>query len=140
MSCPLCAHAWAAGLFDGEGCITLYSRKEVKRRLTWRIVLKVQMKDPQAIHRLKRLYGGYLTFDRRETGLFTTWCLPAAKEVQGVLELWLPWLLEKKAQAVSGIEFCKFRASRTHSQVYSEEEKRRCLRWEKRLKALKHGS
>lgn len=100
----------------------------------------MQMKDPQPPQKLKKIYGGYLTFERRETGVFTTWVLNSTKDIQLILELWIPWLLEKKAQAKSGVEFCQFMVNRGGRGVYSEGEIRRCLRWEKRLKALKHGS
>ncbi len=53
--------AWAAGIFEGEGCCTTSGHG--KRSF----VVSVSQKDPELLYRLKDLFGGAIRFYKRGT-------------------------------------------------------------------------
>jgi hypothetical protein len=97
------------------------------------------MKKKGPPRKLKSLYGGFLTTSKKPDGReFALWVKQGAGSIESILNTWIPFLLEKKAQAKVGVEFCRFLNSRRENEVYSPKEVERCLRWEKQMKDLKH--
>jgi len=98
---------YAAGLFDGEGCVGVYADK----RKHCIVRMSLGMTTPYAPSLFASLFGGHvkLTSYRRKKpdgGNYQPvycWCLTSAKAARALQEL-LPWLREKHAQAALAIE------------------------------------
>jgi hypothetical protein len=96
--------AWAAGFFDGEGCI---SRKKGGKR-TWRLVVQQNVRPPLEV--LERLFGGTLygpyTRQRSRDGVgqfsnpYYVWRLNTQADVLFALECMYPYLRVKGAEAL----------------------------------------
>lgn len=50
--------AWSAGLFEGEGCISLARQRNQRGRYQVWLVCFVRMVDPEPIQRLHQIWGG----------------------------------------------------------------------------------
>ena len=139
--CPLCVHAWAAGLFDGEGCITFYESTRRGGTKQWRLNLKITLKRPEPLRKMHTLYGGLLYTSVRKCGrTYQVWIVQSGAQAEVILKQWLPWLVEKRVQALVALDYCRFLSARKRGEVYSGKERARCSKWEKRLKALKHST
>ncbi len=136
--CDRCVHAWAAGLFDGEGCITLYSHKTAQGNRSWRVTLRVMIRRWEPVERLQALYGGLLTSSVKVKGTYPLWILQGKGPIAHTLMLWMPFLVEKKSQALVALEFLEFLGARHANGVYSKADQVRCERWERKMKDLKH--
>ena len=56
--------AWAAGLFDGEGCVSLRPRQRANQRTRgYELRVEASMTDQATIQRLQSLFGGTCRFD-----------------------------------------------------------------------------
>jgi hypothetical protein len=93
--------AWAAGFFDGEGCIIL--RKQVNKRLGWCsyvLSISVSNTDLRSLQKLEELFGSSVhrraPMVRRKP--IWDWRLDALKG-ERCLRLLLPWLVVKHEQA-----------------------------------------
>jgi hypothetical protein len=53
--------AWAAGFFDGEGCVLVSERKN---QTIYQLFVSVTQQDPTALHLLKQRFGGNVTPDK----------------------------------------------------------------------------
>jgi hypothetical protein len=93
--------AYAAGIIDGEGSISIVKNKDNRciRGYTYRLVIMVSMVTPEIPHWLHDLFGGRLATQRR---LYTThamdithWCLSARQSLK-FLQLILPYLKSSK--------------------------------------------
>lgn len=105
---------WAAGFFDGEGCVVLRRRKR-KCDWTWWpfnhvLSMHVAQTDPGPLGVLENLWGGGVVFDQRnydKTGrhrnLHRWQC--GSRICAGVLEEMLPFLVAKRPQAEVALEF-----------------------------------
>lgn len=103
-------------------------------------MLKITLKEQAPLVRIKALYGGSLYLGTRSWGsTYHIWAQQNTQDIGGVLEEWLPWLIEKQGQARVALEYYKFRSVRKESKVYSKGDRVRCERWERKLKSLKHG-
>jgi hypothetical protein len=107
--------AYAAGIIDGEGCISICQRAN---RLTYRATVVVQMCDPQAIEFLHKTFGGSLNFQRVQRQPNHRPCHAwgvAAKEASYVCRLLLPFLRVKRQQALNVIELQQIHAKITRN-------------------------
>jgi hypothetical protein len=107
--------AWAAGIIDGEGCVSMTrSYVGTNRRVTesFQIRLRVRMTDRPTIRRLHAMFGG--TFNahapqnpRTDKPSFLWAChdLVAAR----VLKRVLPYMLTKRRQGVLALRFVALR-------------------------------
>lgn len=98
---------WAAGFFDGEGCVFIMNEKNHHS-----LRLVVTQKYPSQLYVFQRLWGGYLHIRTVEHGkkCFCQWSL-AAKKGRVALEEMLPYLRGKKDQAELAIEYQKSRSA-----------------------------
>lgn len=98
--------AWAAGFFDGEGCIYLRNDKRDSR---WQLLLGLAQVDKAPLEDFQRIVGGvgYITKSHRGKGnQRSCWTWQAASKNAGdVVELLLPFLRVKQSQAVAALEF-----------------------------------
>jgi hypothetical protein len=100
------AHAWAAGIIDGEGCIHIRSQVQAILAVS---VTQSGVEVPEMLTRLRDLYGGSITRavyaggNRRPS---RTWSV-AARKAEALLLSVLPYLVEKRDQADIALEFRK---------------------------------
>lgn len=127
--------AWAAGLFDGEGCIDL---RQHSRKKAYGLRIRVSLKYPRPLWLLVSRYGGGIHKTKWQDGRAGwVWQLHTQREVGIALRAWLPWLAEKGPQAKVGLRFLEMASRRERRKVYSLSEQRRCAAWATKLKDLK---
>jgi hypothetical protein len=107
--------AYAAGLIDGEGCIGAYNTRpktDTVRAAFFQLTVRVAMKTPRPVEFLYALFGGarhiQLQKGPGKPGPYFVW---QARNVQAeeCLRRLLPYLVEKREQAVVALEFGEFR-------------------------------
>ncbi len=101
---------WAAGFFDGEGCITI--RKDVKRcekrkrglYANYFLLMTINHKSREALDKLKELFGGHLISFKLKGNLY--WRLTMGSEnAAEMMRTLLPYLLVKRQTAETCIRF-----------------------------------
>jgi hypothetical protein len=92
--------AWAAGIIDGEGCITISYRKKPG---VHQLVVKVCCVDDKMCPKLHEIFGGSLWVDKQQRH---SWAV-TGKRAGEVLEALRPYLVVKQDQADIGIEYAK---------------------------------
>ena len=96
--------AWAAGFFDGEGCVLLR-----KSRNTYVVRITVSQVNPAPIVKFKRLFGGHISEQKPKNKSWKEqwkWEQDAKSGVETLLQL-LPYLVVKRDVADLAIEFQK---------------------------------
>lgn len=98
--------AWAAGLFEGEGCFTLQRSRRIKsngEEVTYvQPVARVQSTDGDVVESIYRIVGFGVFWDvpRKENGLGTKlmyqWATNTAPETATVYHFFRPWLHERR--------------------------------------------
>lgn len=106
---------WAAGLIDGEGCISILRalirptklNRRVVARYSYTLNLSVGMVHRPTIERLQMLFGGYIRFrTTKQLNCRTSWEWSIrGQQAKEVLEKITPYLFTKKDEAVLGLEF-----------------------------------
>jgi len=116
---------YTAGLFDGEGCITIQVENPGGRRKspTHRLEAKITNKDFRLLNWLKHTFGGYICphhkFSTSSASPCWNWRI-ACKGAGKFLELVLPYLKSKTAQAQVAIAFSKLK--RNHRTKLTDEQ------------------
>lgn len=122
---------YAAGLFDGEGCITA-----AKTQWGIYILLQVKMTDESIIRLFHEKFGGnfYSIPEDRLTNRKAryVWRLYPSDCVLGVLDLMLPYLRVKREQAELAVSFLRLGGKRS---VYAKGER---IRIRSELMRLNH--
>lgn len=94
-------YAWAAGFFDGEGCVYIDRRKSAGMRAeSHSLHLSVGQKVKQPLELLVRLFGGSI----RQDTLIYRWHV-SGPTAANALRFMLPYLTLKKPQAELGLLF-----------------------------------
>ena len=97
---------WAAGFIDGEGCITINRKRNRNNKYGYDhgLVLKVAQKVPSPLEKLKLLFGGTLTYDKKKA--IHVWYLHG-KMCQEALTLMAPYLVHdnKKEEAQEALKY-----------------------------------
>jgi hypothetical protein len=94
--------AWAAGLFEGEGCITRQSSETRGGRRAGRLTLRLGMTDRDVIDRFQTavgvgmVYGPYTARTRPNQKPTYHWCVGDIEQIQGVLRSFWPWLGDRR--------------------------------------------
>lgn len=106
--------AWAAGLFDGEGCVCIErlrpQRKSGERSVKFRLRIRVNMTCLGAVLRLKKIMsqGWVNSRDRSDGGKrIHVWSCDGERSV-GVLKRMLPFLVVKSREAKLALKFMEF--------------------------------
>lgn len=101
--------AYLAGFFDGEGCIWINCSGN------YQLQIGVAQKYPAVLHRYVNLWGGKIY---NANGCHR-W-MPGARESEKVLRDLLPYLYEKKSQAILALMFLrrKKRKQLSHTQQF----------------------
>lgn len=111
--------AWAAGLFEGEGCFNAHRRADGK----FSVQARLAMTDEDVVRRFADVIGVGCVYGpmARGPGRQATydWSLGDAREVRAVITLLLPWLgSRRKAKALEVAEIAATigpkHADRTH--------------------------
>ena len=111
MACDDCKFAWAAGIIDGEGTVTIYQhhpRPQHPHGATQPLVA-VETTAQEIAERFKLMFGGIIYHIPQRTGRKLEawrWQVTGVK-VTPVLERILPWLTVKRAHAQLLIDFWK---------------------------------
>ena len=90
--------AWAAGIIDGEGCITI-------TRAGGQLRVMVANTDLRMLHKLRELFGGNISRKKTYRAHYKPqwfWQL-CAKDAAGALNAMLPYLVTKADQAELGL-------------------------------------
>ena len=103
--------AYVAGLIDGDGCITAFLKKlktsphgfAVKGRV------KITSKSIRLLKAVHEDFGGKIV-DRGD-GLFDL-CWESFEEIEKLLNAILPFLIEKREQALCMLKLCSLKRSR----------------------------
>jgi hypothetical protein len=115
--------AYLAGFFDGEGCIWL----STSGGKYFQIHLAVAQKYPAVLDRFVALWGGRVYPDR----CAFRW-RPRVKDMERVLRDLLPYLAEKKTQAILAILYLR----RKRRKELSYDQQFHCARTMKALKRI----
>lgn len=97
--------AWAAGFFDGEGCISAPVRVRVRNRRDYSLSLYVGQVDPRPLMRLRSYFGGEVV-PRTSWGKgrpIFMWRV-SGTTAEATLRLLLPYLMVKEEQARLALE------------------------------------
>ena len=99
---------WAAGIIDGEGCITVGRKRTKDSVLGWRYALLIDVTNTSRVMllRLRMMFGGTISVERRSlTGkAFWQWRL-YGRGAQGALAILEPYLIAKRAQAQIALRY-----------------------------------
>ena len=100
--------AYAAGLIDGEGCITILKRMPCGKALSpsYQVTVVVNMGDPEPIDFLWERWRGFRGSDKdKRTGYVSyRWQIQSHKAAR-FLEMVQPYLKHKRKQADIALEF-----------------------------------
>jgi hypothetical protein len=112
--------AWAAGFFDGEGCVILRKAKN-----TYVVRISVSQVNPAPILKLKHLFGGHISKQKpKNSNWKDQWKWEQdAKTASETLQTLLPYLVVKKDVAELALEFqqTKRKGSRLTAEKVSRE-------------------
>jgi hypothetical protein len=104
---------WAAGIVDGEGCITIHKRnpqaeKRATRSPSYRLDIRVQMVHKPAIERLQKIFGAGAIYRQSPTKnskrVSWKWAV-YGKECGRILVHIRPYLTVKGKDADIGVSF-----------------------------------
>jgi LAGLIDADG-like domain len=100
MQKKIVARAWAAGLFDGEGCVAVYQTTAG----TFALHIEISMKRRVCLERFQRMYGGSVSVYKNKWGDFYRWGLYGENALKFLRSI-QPFSVEKEKQITIGIEF-----------------------------------
>ena len=106
--------AWFAGLFDGEGCISLVHRSRPANRQTRSLHIRIGMTNFQTLEKVKEIWGlGTIYLYPRKVSKDgcvrkPLWAWQTSANIAlYILEKTLPYFVTKKAEAEVAIAFQK---------------------------------
>ena len=107
--------AWVAGFFDGEGSVTISHPQPVERPGWFGLQVRISQITKEPLTVISAMFGGTVGV-RDNSGGFGTrqiyqWSLTSTKAGE-FLELLLPYLIVKKADALLALEFLAVREPR----------------------------
>lgn len=93
---------WAAGFFDGEGCISIIQHKSTLRRY---LQVTAAQADLRPLRILQALFGGRLKPHKQSTNRPVFFWTTSCRQASNALSEMLPYLVVKKDQADCALEF-----------------------------------
>ena len=94
---------WAAGILDGEGCISNGRRKLSPIKETYSVNVSVANTDLKMLHKLKEMFGGVISSHggrKKKPHYLDAWrWVLQSKRAESFLRQVLPWLVTKREQA-----------------------------------------
>lgn len=92
--------AWAAGVYEGEGCCRLCGK--TKRGLS----VTVTQKDPELLHRLRDFFGGRVRVNNPKTSIFVWECNgDRARIFLGLIYGWMTARRKVQIDATNALEY-----------------------------------
>ncbi|SRR6266702_5677658 len=91
---------WAAGFFDGEGCISVSRSTKGKRYIYYSLQIRAFQNDRAPLDILQSLFGGRLC--RRDKGWL--WDLAGPRTIHALAEM-MPFFVVKRSQAQVAVIF-----------------------------------
>lgn len=103
--CDTHGYVWAAGFFDGEGCVGLYNTgSNGNSRYP---VIRVSQARREPLDYLQEMFGGTVVIQYRAKGkTYYSWQLVGSKAVAYALSHMLPFLRVKHKEAELLVEYC----------------------------------
>lgn len=103
---------WFAGLFDGEGCISIERHrpraKSGERSMKYRLKVRVNMAHIDTMERIHKTFGGSLgirkRYSKRREANQGCWSITSDKAID-LLKVLYPYLFTKKLDADLAMEF-----------------------------------
>lgn len=95
---------WFSGLFDGEGCIRIEENRRKTGTIDYGPRISILMANLPILRAFAARFGGKVHLSKdRGLGLKRTytWRLSSHKSVAAFISVISPWLIEKRAQAVT---------------------------------------
>ncbi len=136
-------YAYMAGLVDGEGCITIQkidSPKYYTRRHSpqYQLKISIDMTSLDCLEKAQGVFGGKITSRDRDGTNYRIyhWYL-FSKNASNVCKKLLPYLREKKQQAICAIDFQKILKSHSGRVRLTEKEVANRHKYFLRIKELK---
>ena len=120
--------AWAAGFFDGEGCVAAYCYLQKEGYLQYDLTIQVGQVELAPLRRLEEMWGGHINVQNEaRAGWRRTYCwkLYGRKAASALTEM-IPYLTVKKEQAELFVRLNAMVSAgikRGRGQAVSEEEK-----------------
>lgn len=112
-------HAWAAGFFDGEGCIYLDKKRQHNSDgVAYQLAISITQKSRRPLARMHEMFGGLLRKDEKR-GMYH-WRL-TGPSASNALALMLPHMSLKDEQARLAVEFQNTKYMRGSTRLTSEE-------------------
>jgi len=107
---------YAAGLFDGEGCVGVYNTrtKADKRAASYQLTARVTMRHPGPVKLLHSLFGGNFALHFANGRQYFSWKV-TNKQAETFLIAIKDCLIEKKEQAEIALEFSALRRQQRKS-------------------------
>ena len=133
--------AWAAGFFDGEGCVAALEGKTRTGRLQHQLFLDATQSSIPPLSQLADIFGGRIHPDRPRLNRLTRrpifhWRLYGAARVAHALASLLPYLVVKRPQAEAALELADTFRRRTPSPSLIE----RRRHWVRLIQSLNSGT
>jgi hypothetical protein len=105
------AHAWAAGLFDGEGCVSIAKARQghAGRTLYYRVDLIVSNTRRELLAPFVVLFGGRIDHHRKNSPRRQDsfqWKTTGSAHAAEVLTAIRPWLIAKRENAEVALSAC----------------------------------
>lgn len=139
--------AWAAGLFEGEGCVGVYSKPSGSRGPRKGPTMKITMTDRDVLDKFHGIVGvGSISGPQRHKGKehhkeFWSWACNGTEKVQALLAAFWPFLCSRRQAKAADVirematiplrasksrQFCKKGHAYTEATTYEYDGKRRC--------------
>lgn len=113
-------NAYFAGLFDGEGCISINKINKYKRP-GFQLRISITNTNKEVLQNVLNIYGGKLYERNRDNArTYYDW-VAVSKQCIKILELWLPFLIIKKKQAEVALEFQKNRTTNKTDEEWQQD-------------------
>ena len=98
---------YIAGLFDGEGCVSIHLRPDTNMRVGFHYSLQVSIgqKRPKVLRMIRKLFGGFLNSPNRTCRVYEL--MFTAQAGERFLRTVLPYLIVKRKEAEIALEFRK---------------------------------
>ena len=116
--------AYFAGLFDGEGCISINKTSGGKRqykRFGFQLRTSVTNTNLDILYALQNSYGGKVYIrEKKNARNYGNW-ITVSNQCIEPLSLWLPYLIIKKNQALIALEFQSNRTTNKSDEKWQQD-------------------
>ncbi len=127
-----------AGHFDGEGCVLMHKMKRTICRQTYTLAVMVHISSYEVIQKYyKAFHGRVHSAPVCVNKPMWVWRIARLADAHQFIETVAPYLVEKREQAATALEWLNWRLTKTHRHTYSIEDSAYSDRCYKTLQELK---